>query len=191
MSLVSNLRERKKQETRRDLMYAALGLFSEHGFDSVTVDHIAEAANVSTRTFFRYFPSKAAACFGFIDEAIEEVRTSADVITTTEEQIRDYASRVAEDPTFYATQVRLTMEHPQVRLKRLEILLTFDDAVAEGLLREHPGLDRAIAKLAAYIPTHVVPAAMESWYAAGAKGRGPDFERPMAAARRAAEALLR
>jgi AcrR family transcriptional regulator len=188
--VMGGLRERKKQETRRDLMYAALRLFSELGYDQVTVDDIADAANVSTRTFFRYFPSKAAACFGFVDEALERVRASDDVLGTTEEQIRDYARRVAADPAFYATQVRLTMEHPQVRVRRLEILLAFDDAVAEGFLREHPGLDPAIARLVAYLPTHVVPATMEAWYFAGAPAGGPDFERPIAEARRVVELLL-
>ena len=77
-----------------------------------------------------------------------------------------------------------------MRVKRLEILLQFDDAVAEGLLRERPGIDPALARLAAYPPTHVVPAVMESWYLAGAPAQGPDFEVPLAAARRAVEALL-
>jgi AcrR family transcriptional regulator len=171
-------------------MYGALRLFSERGYDKVTVEDIAGAANVSSRTFFRYFSSKAAACFGFVDEALEEVRASSDVLMTTEEQIRDYAARVAADPDFYATQVRLTMEHPQVRVKRLEILLAFDDAVAEGLLRERPGIDPVLARLAAYVPTHVVPATMETWWLAGAPAPGPDFERPIALARSTVEALL-
>lgn len=187
---MGNLRERKKLETRRKLMYAALGLFSEHGYDQVTVEDIAAVVDVSTRTFFRYFSSKAEACFGFSGEALEEMRASDDVVSTNEAQIRNYARRVVADPEFYATQVRLTMEHPQVRVKRLEILLAFDDAVAEGLMREHPGLDPAIAKLAAYIPTHVVPATMETWYLAGAPEEGPDFETSLGAARRAVEALL-
>lgn len=171
-------------------MYAALGLFSEHGYDEVTVEEIAAVADVSTRTFFRYFSSKAEACFGFSGEALEAMRVSNDVLATNEAQTRDYAQRVAADPDFYATQVRLTLEHPKVRLKRLEILLAFDDVVAEGLMREHPRLDRATAKLAAYLPTHVVPATMESWYLAGAPGKGPDFEPQLAATRRAVDALL-
>ena len=53
----------------------------------------------------------------------------------------DYAARVVADPEFYATQVRLTLEHPQVRVRRLEVLLDFDDALAEAFMRERPGLD--------------------------------------------------
>jgi AcrR family transcriptional regulator len=190
MSEIPSLRDRKKDETRRNLMYAALELFTQHGFDQVTVEQIAERANVAPRTFHRYFDGKASACFGFIDTALAEVGASADVLATTEQQIRGYAARVHADPAFYETQVRLTLEHPQVRVKRLEILLAFDDAVTEGLLREHPGLDRVTAKLAAYIPTHLIPAVMESWALAGAPRPGPDFEPALASARRVTETLL-
>jgi AcrR family transcriptional regulator len=187
---VTSLRERKKYETRQLLMHSALGLFSKHGFDHVTVEQIAEAANVSTRTFFRYFATKADACFGIAAIALEEVRASQDVLGTTERQIRGFAARVVADPDFYATQVRLTLEHPQVRVRRLEILLAFDDALAEGFMREQPGLDPVVARLAAYLPTHLLPATMESWSYAGAPPEGPDWEPGLAKMRQAVELLL-
>jgi AcrR family transcriptional regulator len=53
-------RERKKRETRRRLMGAALQLFREHGYDATTVEQIAEAADVAKGTFFNYFDTKEA-----------------------------------------------------------------------------------------------------------------------------------
>ncbi|MBM7369032.1 TetR family transcriptional regulator [Gordonia hydrophobica] len=52
------LRERQKAQTRADIRAAALTLFTENGYEATTVAQIAEAANVSHTTFFRYFQSK-------------------------------------------------------------------------------------------------------------------------------------
>jgi AcrR family transcriptional regulator len=52
------LRERKRQRTREAIARAAHQLFVERGYEATTLPDIAEAADVSTRTIFAYFPSK-------------------------------------------------------------------------------------------------------------------------------------
>jgi AcrR family transcriptional regulator len=66
-------RERKKLETRRALARAALHLAVEKGVDQITIDEIAEAADVSVRTFFNYFPSKEAAVVAWDRERMADV----------------------------------------------------------------------------------------------------------------------
>ncbi|MEV6349288.1 helix-turn-helix domain-containing protein [Actinoplanes sp. NPDC051851] len=56
-------RERKKAATRQALADAALRLFLERGYDQVGIREIAEAADMSTTTLFKHFPSKEALVF--------------------------------------------------------------------------------------------------------------------------------
>ncbi len=55
------LRERKKLRTRRALADAALRMFTENGFDATTLEELADEAEASKSTFFRFFPAKEAA----------------------------------------------------------------------------------------------------------------------------------
>jgi AcrR family transcriptional regulator len=66
------LRERKKQQTRTAIHEAAFRLIEEHGLEATTIDHICSEADVSTRTFFNYFPSKAAAALALPATAFDE-----------------------------------------------------------------------------------------------------------------------
>nr|WP_246021576.1 TetR family transcriptional regulator [Paenibacillus zeisoli] len=52
------LRERKKAKTMASIQMHALRLFREMGYNSTTVEQIAEAAEISPSTFFRYFSTK-------------------------------------------------------------------------------------------------------------------------------------
>ena len=65
------LRERKKQRTRATLLDAAVELCDRQGFERTTVDQIAAIADVSPRTFSRYFATKDAIALALIDDAID------------------------------------------------------------------------------------------------------------------------
>jgi AcrR family transcriptional regulator len=60
MTARPGLRERKKLETREAILREAFSLIEQQGYGATTADEIARHAEVSTRTFYRYFPTKEA-----------------------------------------------------------------------------------------------------------------------------------
>ena len=72
-SAVEGLRERKKRLTRTAIFDAAQKLFSERGFDEVTVAEIADAANISVKTLFTYVRSKEELIFGGAPTVLDAV----------------------------------------------------------------------------------------------------------------------
>ena len=68
------LRYRKKLKARLSVERAALELVIERGYDGVTVEDICARAEISKKTFFNYFPSKAAAIMGRLDSFPDDER---------------------------------------------------------------------------------------------------------------------
>ena len=114
-------RERKKLETRRALASAALHLAAERGPDQVTIEDIAETADVSVRTFFNYFSSKEEAIIGWDPTGRAEVAERL-------------LARPANEPPFVAMRnvVRSLIEGAPEWAD--------DRALRHRLVREHPSL---------------------------------------------------
>jgi mycofactocin system transcriptional regulator len=72
----SSRRGRPPGTSRRELELIALRLFTDHGFDSTTIEQIAAAAGVSRRTFFRYFSSKANVLWSEFDHEVDVIRAA-------------------------------------------------------------------------------------------------------------------
>jgi len=75
---VLGLRERKKAKTKAAIQHHALRLFRERGYAETTIEQIAEAAEVSPSTFFRYYPTKEDVVLTeFMDSATFELMVNA------------------------------------------------------------------------------------------------------------------
>ncbi|MEV8561301.1 TetR family transcriptional regulator [Streptomyces sp. NPDC051917] len=108
----AGLRERKKEETRNRLLEGAARLFRERGFEATTVADIAAYANVSVRTFFRYFESKEALLlpdgveiFAYVENAL--ARRPAD-----EEPLDAVCNALLEAAEPFAASTLTALSHP-------------------------------------------------------------------------------
>jgi mycofactocin system transcriptional regulator len=63
---------RARSTSRHELERICLDLFTHQGFEATSIEHIAAAAGIGRRTFFRYFPSKNDVVWGDFDEALGE-----------------------------------------------------------------------------------------------------------------------
>lgn len=168
-----SLRERKKLRTRQALVDAAMGLISERGFQSTTIEDIAEAADVSPRTFFRYFPSKEDAVLADHDARLRTLRAALAASppdepphVTLREAVMAMAGGVASGPTGVA-RARIILSEPSLLARSLELQAEYEDVVARelgkrmGVDPEHDARPRVMAGAA----FGALRAAMRAWVA--------------------------
>jgi AcrR family transcriptional regulator len=151
---VDGLRERKKQRTRQAIRDAALRLFSERGFERVTVAQIADAVGVAEKTVFNYFGSKEALLFG--EEApvphnliatIAQRRPGEPVTAAMRRELRNFAARLLGDPAAppspnpipardHAQILQLVAQSPALQAYLRQLFSRAEPAVAQALARE-------------------------------------------------------
>jgi AcrR family transcriptional regulator len=133
------LRERKKLKTRRSIQEHALRLFLEQGYDATTVEQIAEAAEVSPSTFFRYFPTKEDAVLTdeydpWILEALRAQPAELSPVDALRNVLHDVVgAMLAADRQRILDRSRLMLSVPALRSRQWEQTKATQQRVIEAL----------------------------------------------------------
>ena len=156
------LRERKKHETRQAINDAAFDLAKRHGPAAITVEDIAEAANVSARTVFNYFPTKEAAILGFDPARQREMVLRVEDRPKSEPPLAAIRAAYrgafdAESVTRWRERAELVRNHPHLYSAYLATFASFDSELTAAIGRRtgtettdgmYPGLVAAVATTA-------------------------------------------
>jgi AcrR family transcriptional regulator len=189
------LRESKKLQTRQLIANTAMGMFVKRGFDHVTVGEVAEAAGVSEKTVFNYFPTKEDLFFDEVDEReaalVEAVRgrePGESVPAALERAQAAGCERLSHEG--FARFARIIEESPALQAKELELMARFTHALA-GAIREELGAQELDARIAASALIGVYWQHFRNARANALAGRhGPGAERRLRADLKRARLLL-
>ncbi|GAB3744061.1 TetR/AcrR family transcriptional regulator [Microlunatus parietis] len=167
------LRERKKRQTRNALVDAALRLFETKGFGRTTVDEIAAAADVSPRTFARYFTSKEDVALtaqlrideAFLDRLSARTATgslAADLAAAADEIVVEL---VADRPRWdqFLRSLPIIAASPALTGRYLER----QDRLHQDWLERQPGADRLRLRLALGWASIAQYVALDEWARSG------------------------
>jgi AcrR family transcriptional regulator len=175
------LRERKKQRTRQALIEAAVRLFEDKGYEHVTVAEIADAAEVSPRTFFLHFQAKEDVLLANADLRVDlALQTIAE--RRAEERLPELLVRAMDQMIanawdsdlssgLAALRTRLAASVPALQARLLQRYLTAQAELAQALQRAFP--DKLDAITASALVGAMVGAISASALTALQRGDGP------------------
>lgn len=172
----ASLRERKKQRTKDALVDAAFELFQRKGFDATTIDEIADAVEVSPRTFFRYFESKEDVALTLMDRQFAVIYESLaarpphePVLTALRHAVVDMI-RAAEQGTAgfdadrFSSSQKLVSSCPSIHARSMEVCAFKVEELAGHIAkRMGVGADDPRPTLVAAVATTAVQTAMAAW----------------------------
>jgi AcrR family transcriptional regulator len=140
------LRERRRSETRRLVQAHAVRLFTDHGYDAVTVADVAGAAGVSAMTVYRHFPTKEDLVL--VDQPAQLIAERVAASSTTQPLVRRVGGALIEAATaltggdgdeqaaserFLLDCLRLMVSTPALRARHLDSQYALQQAVVDAL----------------------------------------------------------
>jgi len=147
------LRESKKLRTRQEIADRAMQLFAQRGFDRVTVAEVADAAQVSEKTVYNYFPTKEDLFFDEVPAreaalvaAVRDRRQDESILAALHRLQAGECPRLCS-PGF-ATFARIIEESTALKAKELEVMSRFVQVLTDALQAELT-IDERDARIAA------------------------------------------
>lgn len=164
----TNLRERRRRQTARDIQMAAVNVSLRCGYDHTTTEAIAAEAGISTRTFFNYYNNKQAAILG---EAVQLDAARAGWFIESDDKIIDDLAKLLgqglkEDPLDRAVLRKIiAVIDANPTLQDLFRTRVDETSVSvSGLLEARLGSDLAQeSRLLAELSTHALTEAVKMW----------------------------
>ncbi|WP_164704713.1 TetR family transcriptional regulator [Blastococcus litoris] len=182
--MTTGLRERKKLATRQALHLAALQLVAERGLEDVSVDDIADRAEVSPRTFFNYFPSKVDAIIGLDpDTSRQQVEAflgrpaGESPVQAMRAVARAQATEMAGDTELWPLRLTVIDAHPAV-LGRLAAAFGEAEQVLAGAIAQRTGTRvgvDAYPTLLAGVAAAAMRSSLQRWLAGEFTAALPDL----------------
>jgi AcrR family transcriptional regulator len=182
------LRERRMARTKAHIQQCALALFTTHGFEKTTVAQVAEQAEVSPMTVFRYFPTKEDLVLTddfdeTLVEALRQAPLKPDPLSAIAQVLLDSLSAAgpAEREAMFI-RLDLAVRTPALRSRRWEALYLTQVAIVDGVGGSDEG-ERFALSVAAGACLSALSTALFQW---ASEGGGEDM---MSWARKAFESL--
>ncbi len=180
---MTGLRERKKERQRLALVRAAFRLFEERGFAQTTIEAIAESADVSPRTFFRYFDAKEdvilvdpAGKLELVNEVLADAAPDEPVLETLRRGWARLSDEYLSDRDITAGIYRLSRREPVLAARLFSFQTQWSHAIA-GAISRRLGVDPSTDIHPEIISTTaqaVVRSAFNRWVEAGCPGEPHD-----------------
>lgn len=173
------LREIKMGRTRRQIADHAFALFMTQGFESTTIEQIATAAEVGTRTLYRYYPTKESLIVDFVETslgaAVDELRKQPDDMPLPQAlytMIETVLRVTREDTERVLAVYQLAESAPSVKARLAEQALRWRIEVAREVSRRTGGGDHAdlVAALTAANAMNIIDITMRTWVMGGGEG---------------------
>jgi AcrR family transcriptional regulator len=172
-----SLSERRRTRTRLMIQSEALRLFAKQGYAQTTVEDIADAAAISPRTFFRYFPAKEdVVIWDEYDPLIPELLDARPVDEPLAETLRAVVREALDglyrrDPQRLLARVRLSATVPELRARFLAQQTNGVDLIAPLLVRRRgPEVDDLRIRVIASSLIAAVAVALDRWHKGGGEG---------------------